>query len=210
MLKTTVKKIQDEWLELDEDIDLWLGNIPEKKLDIKQRRILITYWVGDAWEILQGDKYKDSRYRYFERTGCLITADSLNDDKINPEGWPVYVVPPCLAFDGSENTIGSSAPEPVTEPADESTNGDDDICDDEQLCDSEELLQDEEPVDLPKDRDYDNVLAKRKIRALYDDWHTGTITWYNKVNDEYRVLFGDGSEDYITLNDINGIDMILL
>ena len=165
-----------------------------------QWRILITYWVGDAWEILQGDKYKDSRYRCFERTGCLITADCSNDDKINPEGLPGYVVPPCLPFDGSENTIGSSAPEPTTEPADESTNADDDICDDKQLCDSEGLLQDEERVDHPKERDYNSVLAKQKIRALYDDWHTSTITWYNKINDEYRVLFGDGSKVLIRVS----------
>ena len=51
MLKTTLKRKQNEWLQLDENIDLWLGNIPEKKLDIKQGRILITHWVGDAWKI---------------------------------------------------------------------------------------------------------------------------------------------------------------
>ena len=34
--------------------------------------------------------------------------------------------------------------------------------------------------------------------------------WYNPKLDEYRVLYEDSSEDYITLDDINGIDMILI
>ena len=32
--------------------------------------------------------------------------------------------------------------------------------------------------------------------------------WYNTKSDEYRVLDEDSSEDYITLGDSNGIDMI--
>ena len=34
--------------------------------------------------------------------------------------------------------------------------------------------------------------------------------WYNTKLDEYPVLYEDSSEDYITLDDINGIDMILI
>ena len=34
--------------------------------------------------------------------------------------------------------------------------------------------------------------------------------WYNTKLDEYRVLYEDSSEDCITLDDINGIDMILI
>ena len=42
MLKSLVCTIQDEWLQSDNNIDLWLGN-GEEKLDVKQRRILITH-----------------------------------------------------------------------------------------------------------------------------------------------------------------------
>ena len=48
MLKQTISRIQDVWLEHDNNIDLWLGNC-EKKLTAKRRRILITHWVGEAY-----------------------------------------------------------------------------------------------------------------------------------------------------------------
>ena len=69
MLKQTVSRIQDEWLEHDDNINLWLGNC-EEKLAAKKRRILITYWVGQAYSKLMGDDYsksdgKVSRKPYF-------------------------------------------------------------------------------------------------------------------------------------------------
>ena len=45
---------QQEWLEYDENIEKWIGNDQD-------RRILITHWVGDAFEKLQGSKYDYSR-----------------------------------------------------------------------------------------------------------------------------------------------------
>ena len=191
--------------EMDENIDIWLGNGAEKKLDTRQRRILITHWVGDAWELLQSDEYDRSRYRCFEKTGCLITADGSGDDKINPEGLPGYVVPPSLPFDGSDNAVDCPVPEAAPEPIDESRHEDED----EELLEETQDLEEMERVDLPKDRDYQNVLVKRKIRAPYNEWHTGTITWYNKINDKYRIQFKDGSEDYISLDDIDGVEVIL-
>ena len=68
----------------------------DKKLDVKQRRILITHWVGEAFNTLMGEDYSKTRYRCFEKTGCLITADGSEDDKIAPEGLTNYVVPPPL------------------------------------------------------------------------------------------------------------------
>eukprot|EP00112_Aurelia_sp_Birch-Aquarium-sp1_P017284 Seg3990.4 transcript_id=Seg3990.4/GoldUCD/mRNA.D3Y31 product="hypothetical protein" protein_id=Seg3990.4/GoldUCD/D3Y31 len=111
---------------MDDNIDLWLGNSTERKLDTKQRRILITHWVGDAWELLQGNEYKESRYRCFEKTGCLITADGSDDDKINPEGLLGYVVPPSLLFDGSDHAVDCPVPEAAPEPLDHSTHGEQD------------------------------------------------------------------------------------
>ena len=60
MLKQTVSRIQDEWLEHDDNIDLWLGNC-EEKLTAKKRRMLITLWVGEAYSKLIGDDYSKSR-----------------------------------------------------------------------------------------------------------------------------------------------------
>ena len=42
------------------------------------------------------------------------------------------------------------------------------------------------------------------------DWHTGEIIWNNTKLAQYQVLYEDSSKDYITLDDINGIDMIFI
>ena len=57
---------------------------------------------------------------------------------------------------------------------------------------------------------FDHVMVIREIRGYYDRWYIGRITWYNTQLGEYRVLFRDKSEDYITLNDIDGIQKILV
>ena len=87
LYKRLISQIQDEWLESDENVDLWLGNSGEKT-----RRILITHWVGEAHERLQSEEYNKTRYRCYEKTGCLVTADGSNGAKINHEGLHDYVV----------------------------------------------------------------------------------------------------------------------
>ena len=58
---------------------------------------------------------------------------------------------------------------------------------------------------------YDYFLNKKHIfHVCYDEWHVGTITWYNVKLDECRVLYVDKSEDYLKLDDFNGVDVILL
>eukprot|EP00795_Rhopilema_esculentum_P004797 gene4797-biopygen12420 len=60
MIKPMVRTMQDEWLEDDDsNIDLWLGN-SDQKLDVKQRMILITHWVGEAYNRLSGKQYASS------------------------------------------------------------------------------------------------------------------------------------------------------
>ena len=51
---------------------------------------------------------------------------------------------------------------------------------------------------------------KRKLKLLYQEWHIGKITWYNKVLDGHREEYNDGTDDYINLNDVDGIEAILL
>ena len=36
------------------------------------------------------------------------------------------------------------------------------------------------------------------------------IAWYNTKLDECRVLYADKSEDYLKLDDFNGVDVILI
>ena len=64
-------------------------------------------------------------------------------------------------------------------------------------------------VDLAKDRTINHIMVNKHVTALYDDWHTGIITWYNTKLDEYRVVFPDKWEDYFKLDDFNGVDVIL-
>ena len=48
VFKSRIKQEQNTWLELDENIEIWLGN-DEGKLTAKDRRILITGLVGNAY-----------------------------------------------------------------------------------------------------------------------------------------------------------------
>ena len=67
-------------LPVYKNINLWLGNrkikITAKK---KKKRILITHWVGEAYNKLVGNDYSNSS---FEKTECLITADSSEDSNV--------------------------------------------------------------------------------------------------------------------------------
>ena len=56
LLKVLVFYEQQDWLEYDQDIDLRMGN-SEKKVNVKQRQILITQLVVDAYDKLRGPDY---------------------------------------------------------------------------------------------------------------------------------------------------------
>ena len=78
--------MQDEWLDEPGHLDAWEGQ-PEAvlKLDAKTRRILITHWVGEAWERLTTlPQYNLTFRKCFMRTGALITADGSDDHEIQP------------------------------------------------------------------------------------------------------------------------------
>lgn len=197
MLKTKISSLQEQWLEEDENIDLWTGN-SDKKLDVKQRKIPITHWVGNAYNQLMSDEYSKTRYRCFEKTGCLITADGSEDDKISPEGLTNYVVPPPLPIHVEIDPV-------IPTPAAELQDVDEDTSELEEL----ETIPDKR-VELAVDRTSDHPLVNRTGSVCYDDWHDGTITWYNTKLDECRVLFADKSEDYLKLDDFNGVDVILV
>ena len=44
-------------------------------------------------------KYDSYRYRLFQKTGCLLTADGADDNLVQPEGLPNYAVPPPSIMD---------------------------------------------------------------------------------------------------------------
>ena len=68
-----------------------------------------------------------------------------------------------------------------------------------------------ERVDSEKDRLYDDPLVGRNLRGIYKNGvFNGVIKYFNKVLNEYNVVFEDGSEDYLREEDINGVDVILM
>ena len=55
ILKTLVRREQDEWLEDSDNCDKWYGI--NHKFSVKERRILICHWVGNAYNKLKGPAY---------------------------------------------------------------------------------------------------------------------------------------------------------
>ena len=153
-----IGNIQDEWLESQENIDLWLGN-SEKNLITSERRILMTHWVGEAYERLQLEEYNQTRYRCFEKTGCLITADGSNDSKIKPEGLHDYAVPNALPVQVAEDAAECVVPVAAPEPSDVLDSDVDDPFADESVSNGERK-------DEQTDRVYDHIMVKRSTRSL--------------------------------------------
>ena len=74
-------------------------------------------------------------------------------------------------------------------------------------------IDDEEPerVDKAEERDFEHKNFGRNIKALYENgWHIGTIKYFCKDLIEYKIDYPDGSTDYISPNDIDGLEVILI
>ena len=168
-----------------------------------KQRILVTHWVGEAYNRLSGEEYGASRYRCFEETGCLITADGSDDHKTEPEDLHGYVTIHPLPSTSSQ-PIDCILPEPAAVP--------DDV--QELENEEEEHVEDQEieRVDEESDRVYadKDPLVERKICAFYDKWHIGNITWFKAKVNQYRVIFEDQREDFINFTEINDMDMKLI
>ena len=66
-----------------ENLDKWHDHI-----SAKERRILLTKWLGQAWEEVK--KYKGFLRKSFERTGCLMATDGSTNNLIRPQGLKNY------------------------------------------------------------------------------------------------------------------------
>ena len=62
----------------------------KKPYSAKERGILITYWAGEVWKTLNGERYNQLRKSYWTATGCFITSDESDDSLIQPEGLESY------------------------------------------------------------------------------------------------------------------------
>ena len=71
----------DEWLDDDDNLAKWEDNT----LTASDRRILLANWYFKAVKkALEGD----TKRKYFEHAGVLLTADGTDDDLIKLEGTP--------------------------------------------------------------------------------------------------------------------------
>ena len=106
-----------------------------------------------------------------------------------------------------------SEAEPVANANAPDASNDDDEDQNEVLEDDMEQPENEgsEWVDDENDRSCDDELYGRKLKALYQNvWFTGVIEYYNTNISQYRVVYSDESENYIGIEDIDGIEIILI
>ena len=78
LIKVKVGKQLDIWLENGGNLERWENNA----LTVSDRRV--TKWVATAVDIV--DNRPNNRFRLFEKTGSLMTADGSCDERINLEG----------------------------------------------------------------------------------------------------------------------------
>ena len=71
------------------------------------KRVLIAGWSGQAYRTMMTEEFNSFWYRLFQKTGCLVTADGSDDNKVQPGDLKDNQVTP-LAI------IGPSSTNPVT------------------------------------------------------------------------------------------------
>ena len=86
ILKSLISKGQQLWFDKEENADRWFGN--DKPFSAKERRILISHWAGKTWDKLSSEKYDSFREGIWQITGCMMTVDGTNDEKINQKVSP--------------------------------------------------------------------------------------------------------------------------
>ena len=64
------------------------------QLKASDKKILITGWSGQAYRTIMTEEPNSFRYRLFQKTGCLVTADGSDDDKVQPGDLKDNQVPP--------------------------------------------------------------------------------------------------------------------
>ena len=96
-LKALIKQQFFDWLDDDENIEKWYDE--KSHITASEKRILITHWAGNAYRKLCDSRYDNFRWRLFEKTGSLITADGSEDAKVYAEGLLNYELQPPIDID---------------------------------------------------------------------------------------------------------------
>ena len=147
-------------------------------------------------------------FKFFP-SGCLLTADGSDDEKVSPEGLKDYQVMPPLPITGPTGNPNEEIPDPAPNPTDA-------IIEDELFASDPIDEEEEDDVDLGRqdneaDRTIYDELVGRNIRGHYSTgWHVGKIVYFNTHLQQYCIQFDDDSSDYIKKDDIDGLQIILL
>ena len=113
-------------------------------------------------------------------------------------------VQPTLPIDAANAAPTSN----VTKPAEQDQEGEAQEAQEDEELDPQTVTERE---DKESDRTTDAPLVGRQLRGLYENgWFVGEIQYFNRSLEEYCVTFQDGSSDYVTNDDIDGTDLILL
>ena len=81
-LKSNMSNLLDEKLDSDPGFEKkWING----SLSTTDYRVVLTEFVGDAFERMCIQK-QHPFWKYFEKTGCLMSLDGSNHDRIRPEG----------------------------------------------------------------------------------------------------------------------------
>ena len=148
LIKVEVGKQLDIWLENGDNLERWESNA----LTASDRRVLLTKWVATAVHIV--DNRPNYRFRLFEKTEGLMTADGTCDDRINLER---LTEPLALMRNRGENEAGgggagrrgdeSSGEESQRGEQDQDEESEDEDSEDKESEDEDEDSEDSEEVD---------------------------------------------------------------
>ncbi|KAK3247840.1 hypothetical protein CYMTET_42675 [Cymbomonas tetramitiformis] len=83
-LKTLIAKELENWLEDDDNLAKWESG----QFTASERRVLLTLWSGEAYEKLC--TMQDFLQKSFRGSGCLLTVDLSDIDKVAPQNMPGY------------------------------------------------------------------------------------------------------------------------
>ena len=68
-----------------------LHSYTQGKLTASEKRVLLTKWVGAAWQEM--NRCKDTTVRSFKKCGISLDLNDMEIDAVNIEGVPDYKMP---------------------------------------------------------------------------------------------------------------------
>jgi transposase-like protein len=198
---------QDKWLDVADNLERWESG----HLSASERRVLTTIWAGDAWDAFCASHFARARWRYFEKTGLLMTLDGTDDDKIMPEGSTNYTFARMLADSDAEDDVFDDIACTFPPSDDEGAQDDDDFGDeDEDVHDDEDavLITFAELAKEPAARglrvictpdvpalDATLIGATVAVRIVHVGWQVGIVTGQSSgarvLSYNYKVTYED-------------------